>query len=152
MFSTFFIICCVTQGFQLAGIPNFWPNSYFWPTFCFYSYFLTKFILLQRFRTKTKILLNNSAQILRIYLHICLCLYEPLIWFKKFYLKFKKMVSKCKMYKHLLHLIHYSYFFGRFILLYSIPTSILLFVQIPTSPTFYLSYLLDTLDSTVTLY
>ena len=43
----------------------------------FFSYFLLLFLLLQSFRKKTTILLNkylNSAQILRIYLHICLWL------------------------------------------------------------------------------
>ena len=69
----------IYQGVQPVGIPTFWPNSYFCPTFYFYSYFLTKFLLLQRFGTKTKILLNkdlNSVQIIRIYLHICLLLFE----------------------------------------------------------------------------
>ena len=50
------------------------------------------------------------------------------------------------MYQHLLHLIHiFLLFFGRFLLFelnsYFSPT----FLQIPTSPTFYLSYLMDTL-------
>ena len=51
------------------------------------------------------------------------------------------------MYQHLLHLIHiFLLFFGRFLLFelnsYFSPT----FLQIPTSPTFYLSYLMDTLS------
>ena len=32
--------CYYQQGFQAVGIstfPTFWPNSYFCPTFCFYS-------------------------------------------------------------------------------------------------------------------
>ena len=67
----------ILQGVKPVGIPIFRSNSYFCPIFGFYSYFLTKFLLQQRFRTKTTILLNkdlNSAQILRIYLHICLLL------------------------------------------------------------------------------
>ena len=61
----------ILQDVQPVGIPTFWPNSYFCPTFCFYSYSFTKFLLSHLFRTKTTILLNkelSSAQILRIYL------------------------------------------------------------------------------------
>ena len=46
----------ILQDVQPVGIPTFWPNSYFCPTFCFYSYSLTKFLLSHLFRTKTTIL------------------------------------------------------------------------------------------------
>ena len=52
------------------------------------------------------------------------------------------MVSKCKMYQHLLYLIHIPTFFGRFQLFELNSYFSLTFLQIPTSPTFYLPYLL----------
>ena len=56
------------HGVQPKEISTFLPNSYFCPTFCFYSYFLTKLLHLQRLRMLNKDL--NSAQILRVNSHI----------------------------------------------------------------------------------
>ena len=150
-------------------------NSYFsliLAKFLLLSYLLLLFLLFDQIPTLTKfsneaedkILLNkdlNSAQILKIYLHIfpqtpavCKKPEKPiifiLIWFKNLNLKNLKLYFykwyknvKCTSICSILSI--YSYFFGRFLFLNSIPNSVLLFLQIPTSPTFYLSYLLDTL-------
>ena len=113
----------ILQGVQPVGnptFPTFWSNYYFCPTFCFYSYFLTRPLLY----------VKNMINLFFSYLVQTFELER----FKT--INFEKMVSKCKIYQHLLHLIHIPTCLVDSHFLNSIPTSVLLFLQIPISPTF----------------